>query len=190
MSSARLFIALPLGAEARSAAEANAVKWRQELRFERWVHPLDWHITLKFLGDTPLHRIEPIAASLQETAAGFPCLKLITGEPRTFGRRDTPGVFWLGVEGDTERLAALRTEIEERMTVFGFEKEDRPFHPHITLARRWRGPEPFERTLLQRHAFPSAAWNAGELVLYRTHLGKTPMYEAVRRFSFARTGEE
>jgi 2'-5' RNA ligase len=44
-----------------------------------------------------------------------------------------PNVLWAGLQ--CERLASLQQEIESKMATIGFEKENRPFSPHLTLAR-------------------------------------------------------
>jgi 2'-5' RNA ligase len=44
-------------------------------------------------------------------------------------------VLWVGIEEPTGRLAALQDAIEEVMVPFGYEREKRGFHPHLTLGR-------------------------------------------------------
>ena len=67
----------------------------------------------------------------------------------------------------------------------GFELETRPFRPHITLARKWIGEEAFQQTLLEiwnELQSEPLAFQANEVVLYQTHLHKTPKYEAIQVF--------
>jgi 2'-5' RNA ligase len=42
---------------------------------------------------------------------------------------------WVGVKEDTGRLSQLQEEIEQEMSTLGFEREGRPFSPHLTLGR-------------------------------------------------------
>jgi 2'-5' RNA ligase len=44
-------------------------------------------------------------------------------------------VLWIGIEG--KPLAALAEKIEIALGPLGFEKEQRPFTPHLTIGR-WR----------------------------------------------------
>lgn len=64
----------------------------------------------------------------------------------------------------------------------GFQLETRPFRPHITLARKWIGDEPFQTGMLERlwgELQPEPLqFEASEVVLYQTNLNKTPKYEA------------
>jgi 2'-5' RNA ligase len=44
-----------------------------------------------------------------------------------------PNVLWAGLE--CEGLASMQQEMENELAEIGFEKENRPFSPHLTLAR-------------------------------------------------------
>jgi 2'-5' RNA ligase len=41
----------------------------------------------------------------------------------------------VGVKDGDEESCALQAKIEEGLLPLGFERENRPFHPHLTLAR-------------------------------------------------------
>ncbi|WJH34942.1 hypothetical protein N6H14_01970 [Paenibacillus sp. CC-CFT747] len=63
------------------------------------------------------------------------------------------------------------------MTPFGYPPEDRPFKPHITLARKAEGPVRLEEVPLA-----AAEWTVTRFVLYQTHMGRSPMYEEIGEF--------
>ena len=66
----------------------------------------------------------------------------------------------------------------------GVTPEGRPYRAHITAARKYRGSAPFAAHA-ERLAELSPAphpWRVQELILYRTHFGRKPSYEAIRRF--------
>jgi 2'-5' RNA ligase len=46
-----------------------------------------------------------------------------------------PRVVWIGLGGDRERLVALQKDVEDLLASIGILREDRPFHPHLTLGR-------------------------------------------------------
>ena len=53
------------------------------------------------------------------------------------GRARAPRVLWIGLGGDVPALLALQSRLAARLLrEAGFALEDRPFSPHITLARR------------------------------------------------------
>jgi 2'-5' RNA ligase len=54
-----------------------------------------------------------------------------------FPPRGVPRVLWIGVGEGASRLSELQGELARRIAALGIPLEDRPFHPHLTLAR-WR----------------------------------------------------
>ena len=142
--SVRLFIAVPVTTAVRR--ELAAVRERLEgagaLRL-RWVRPEGIHLTLKFLGETPLERVEAIEAVLGEACAGSSGHGLRLSGLGVFGGRASGGkgtrVLWAGLEGAVEQTAELAGAIEARLSALGWEREERgqpgDWRPHLTLAR-------------------------------------------------------
>ncbi|XVU30358.1 RNA 2',3'-cyclic phosphodiesterase [Actinoplanes sp. CA-054009] len=85
-----------------------------------------WHVTLAFLGDVPSP--DPVAAVLAAVRSPGPFTLRLAGGGR-FGKAE-----WLGVEGDRDKLAALHTTIRDDLADAGYQLEDRPFHPHLTVS--------------------------------------------------------
>jgi len=46
-----------------------------------------------------------------------------------------PRVVWAGLAGGHEPLAAVAGRVEDELEPLGFEREHRPFSPHVTLGR-------------------------------------------------------
>ncbi|MFZ2411101.1 MAG: RNA 2',3'-cyclic phosphodiesterase [Candidatus Methanoperedens sp.] len=93
------------------------------------VEPKQVHITLKFLGDIPEDRVEPIASALSQVNC-----KPFEARIKGVGVFPKPAyikVIWLGAEGNFE---ALHSEVERVLAPFKLEK-DHLFSPHATLAR-------------------------------------------------------
>jgi len=148
MNTYRLFIglALPDGVSALLAARMEKMAGR--VPFSRWTHPADLHVTLLFLGETPVERVESVRRMVRETAASAAPFTLELAEPGTFGPPSAPRVLWCGVaerpdggtqagaEGPTQgALSALHAELIARAAAAGFRTDPRPFRPHVTLAR-------------------------------------------------------
>ena len=55
------------------------------------------------------------------------------------------GVLWVGIGGEIDKLVRLQQNIDSALAPFGFAKEERPFVPHLTLARIRQGTAPMER---------------------------------------------
>lgn len=86
-------------------------------------------------------------------------------------------------EGDGP-LRELAAAVEAECVRAGLDAEARPFNAHLTLARsRARDGS----TLPELPPPPDlAAWRVGELVLYRSHLGREgSVYEALRTVSLS-----
>jgi RNA 2',3'-cyclic 3'-phosphodiesterase len=132
----RLFIGIPLaGATAdeltavvnhrRSAASQGAVPGSL-----RWSAAESWHITLQFLGSTTPQQCQCVVARLRELHQ--PPVPIELGAMGTF---DHAGVLFVDVPV-TRELAALQQAVTAATAPCGFVPESRPYHPHITLARR------------------------------------------------------
>lgn len=177
----RLFLAVPLGERAQSDLEASSRILRQHYPFQKWMHPADYHLTLKFLGDADTKQTERVKSALFVIAQRHLPFRLRLQGFGAFGPPAAPSVLWSGVSGDMSLLEALQQDAEREMRKLGFPAENRAYRPHITLARRYKGPAPFRRELLPQPG-PDAEWSADRIVLYRSHLQRTPMYEALAAF--------
>jgi RNA 2',3'-cyclic 3'-phosphodiesterase len=132
----RLFIAVELPEDLLTALQALQRDLRGSgLNDLRWVRPDGIHLTLKFLGETPAHRVEAIQEAMDRAVTGVPPHSLSLGALGSFGSRRSPRVLWVGLEGDVETLARLQQQVEREMERLGFEPEARKFSPHLTLAR-------------------------------------------------------
>lgn len=181
----RAFVAIPLPGKEQTLLAEWMIEARDRLPFQRWVHPDDLHITLFFLGDTPLSLLPQIEESLLIISRNILPFNLAMVGLGTFGRKDSPRVLWAKLEGETERLLHLHQEVSSAMKGLGFRQEERPYQPHLTLARgfmqgvQYIKPFPFPATPDRPIAFTVKG-----MVLFRTHFGRTPMYEAVHLFPF------
>ncbi|AXB48058.1 RNA 2',3'-cyclic phosphodiesterase [Amycolatopsis albispora] len=129
----------------------------------RWAPPVNWHITLGFFGEDD---IATRAAWLRERVTGRPAVHLRLSGADTF-----PKVLWLGVEGDglAELAAAAGADLDER-----------PYRPHLTLARFPAASQPeAEAIAAGLSGYASPAWTAAEVVLMKSTAG---VYSQVERF--------
>ena len=105
----------------------------------RPVPPEDIHLTLAFVGAWARARLPElldIGAQLRGTAVELSL--------DTLGGFRRAGVAWIGAAA-TPPLSALATSLAAALTAAGAVLEDRPLAPHVTLARKCRGPYPDER---------------------------------------------
>ncbi len=99
-----------------------------------WAKPENIHLTLKFLGEIEPSRVEDIYGELKKAAEGIEPFHLSAGGVGGFPGLKSPRVIWVGIKESME-LKQLHGNIEERLCRLGFEKEGRPFQPHLTLCR-------------------------------------------------------
>ncbi len=99
-----------------------------------WVRPGAIHLTLKFLGDIETEEVDKVAEALFLASAGIKAFTLKAEGVGGFPNLKSPRVIWVGIRESPE-LIRLQKNIDERLFESGFEKDDRPFNPHLTLAR-------------------------------------------------------
>lgn len=107
----------------------------RDLRLEgRVAKPQSIHLTLKFLGRIEEDRLQELGEILSHTARGFTSFGLRLEGLEVFPHLRRPRVVWVGVRA-SEELNRLQREVEDRLEEVGFAKEERDFHPHLTLIR-------------------------------------------------------
>jgi len=114
----------------------------------KWVDPQSIHLTLKFLGDVAVSRLEEIGAALEEATLGVPRFRLTVGGLGVFPGRNRVRVAWVGVSGDMDVLERLQRRVDSALVRLGFAAESRGFTPHLTLARVRERVSPQERQRL------------------------------------------
>lgn len=160
---------------------------KQQLHFGRWVHHEDYHITLAFLGNAEKSQLEQSAAYVQKALMDVSSFKLSINSLGVFGKKESPRIFWAGAANE-DKLHEVRKLVYEACYQAQFKLESRPFSPHITLARKWKGENEFAKEKLvsiDPFAASPIQFSATEVVLYQTHLDREPKYEAIQVFPFS-----
>jgi 2'-5' RNA ligase len=130
----RLFLAINLPPAVRLEVEAATTGLRNAAPDLSWVDEPRLHLTLKFLGEQPEERVEPIRDAIAVVAGRHRELVVALEGVGAFPNFRRARVVWLGVAQDP-RLELLHHEVEVAFERLGFEVEGRPFRPHVTLAR-------------------------------------------------------
>jgi 2'-5' RNA ligase len=132
----RSFIAIELSEEAKKGlTKLRKNLERGEHKFVKWVDPGGIHLTLKFLGNIPFKKIVEINKALEEAAKEISPFYLEISGLGAFPSLKQVRVFWVGIGGEMDKLSRLQQNIDSALAALGFAKEDRPFVPHLTLAR-------------------------------------------------------
>lgn len=131
----RLFIAVSVPKSQRSAVANATTSLRGNLLGARWIEPDNQHITLKFLGWVPEEKKTEVSAVCKSVAAGHPRTEISLTDLGAFPNAKRPRVLWIGVDDPTHVLEGLARGLDESLEPLGFSREERPFTPHLTLAR-------------------------------------------------------
>ena len=176
--SLRLFVAVDLPDDVRDALSVAVAPLHGSLPMARWIPPESWHVTLKFLGSAPPAVVDEVASAVGEACRGHTAFRARLSGVGAFPSARRARVVWAGVEGRHDELASLARSVD-RALEFGFPKEERPFAPHLTLARlKEQARLPDELAALDVTSRP---FRVGSVRLYRSHLGKPhATYELLR----------
>lgn len=162
----RVFVAVPLPPEIKHALAERI----SEMRIPGKVGPPEnWHLTLRFLDTIDRVTYERFLSELENLRHEFAFPFTLEG----FGAFPKPRkatVFWVGVGRGATELALLNEIVEEAALSAGLSPEERPFHPHLTLARI--RPPVDVRDLVTEDV--SLSLRCDQVVVYRSHLGRGP----------------
>ncbi|MBC8017138.1 MAG: RNA 2',3'-cyclic phosphodiesterase [Verrucomicrobia bacterium] len=179
----RLFIAIELPDNLKMALG----RLRIDIPGARWVPAEQIHLTLAFLGEVEEASVELLTKELAQIhAPGFDLCFSGTG---CFPNRSRPRVLWIGLESEPH-LQALVSKVREAVLASEIPQEERPFSPHITLARIRLSPSrEFDTFLEQNKKLKLLPFLVREFTLFQSRL--TPrgaVHIPLRNFSLASAG--
>ncbi|MFY0743079.1 RNA 2',3'-cyclic phosphodiesterase [Solibacillus silvestris] len=154
-------------------------------QFKRWVDLNDYHITLAFLGAVNPQQLSSVIESVGNAIQNQKAFMLDIKGLGVFGAQSSPRIFW-GAVSEAAPLYKLKEIVHQTCLDEGFTLETRPYHPHITLARKWEGNEDFNvNNLVTHNPFKEKplSFQITEIVLYKSNVENTPKYEPIVTFS-------
>lgn len=177
----RLFIALDIPAEIRTRLTEYMERARALAPEARWARVEGLHVTLKFIGHVDDAVVEQIKAALASIKAA-PFDVKFTGVG-FFPNPNAARVFWAGVDGG-DHLSRLASTIDGALEKLGFPRENKPYHPHLTLARTSSRPLRELRPLLAGPLPQFGTMTAREFFLYQSQPQKGgSKYTKLERFT-------
>jgi RNA 2',3'-cyclic 3'-phosphodiesterase len=135
----RLFVAVPLPEATSDTIEALVARVRAQGvpgggRDVRWVRMDGLHLTLRFLGPTLEARVPAAREAIREAVVG-PAFDVEIEGAGAFPTLERPRALWLDIVEGTTDLERLATSVDAALVREGWPPADRPFRPHLTLAR-------------------------------------------------------
>ncbi|MBI5684206.1 MAG: RNA 2',3'-cyclic phosphodiesterase [Verrucomicrobia bacterium] len=168
----RLFIAVDVTEEVRAAIAEKTARLREANCDVGWVKPENFHLTLKFLGETPDGRLDDIKTALDLVSLSRAAFELELRGMGCFPERGAPRVVWVGGGAGRDALTAVARDVEGAMEDLGFPRERREFAAHLTIGRV-RSPRGAER--LRRLVEAEADTGFGRCVVDEIRLYKSTL---------------
>lgn len=100
-----------------------------------WSRDANLHLTLKFLGEIQQTSVSDFSNAASRAVAELAPFSIRLAETGVFPKHGQPRVLWIGTTDLSGKLGELQGRLEEESAQAGFKKDDRPFHPHLTVAR-------------------------------------------------------
>ncbi len=174
MEQIRAFIAIELP----GAVKAEITRLQEQLKAKsrvpvRWVNPDNIHLTLKFLGDIDIDKVDDIIKAVGDAARGFLSFRLGVKGLGVFPNPNRIQVIWVGLSGSLDKLGDLQRRIDSALARLGFPPEKRDFSPHLTIARMRDRAAPAERQRLGRLIEATAFTSQFDIAVGAVHLMKS-----------------
>lgn len=188
----RLFWAVGLPPAVREKLAAVQELFRGLPLDVKWVERENLHITVRFLGETGAHLVEPLTAAVAERVAETAAFRLQLGGIGAFPSVQKPRVLWVGIR-NFEPLVALNRLVEEAVRSLGFPPESKPYSPHLTIGRfrTATGAKVLEQTIAVAGLQEVGEVIVDELELLASRLTPAgPIYTPLRQVFFGRVAEE
>lgn len=168
----RAFLALEFPASVGEKIAGYIESLKKVAPETRWVNSRQVHLTLKFFGSLEQETLDRIANALAPLCSSTAPFRLTLTGVGGFPKLLRPRVIWVGLGGQKEHLKGLQQAVEETLSPLGIAREDRPFHPHLTLGRN-KIPEANESLYhhLRNWAEPeSEPFRVDEVILFQSDL--------------------
>lgn len=130
----RLFVAVFPPPEVREEASSTARHMLSDDRI-RWSRSENVHLTLKFLGDVDEESLNDLRAILEDACAGDAPFEARLAGLGAFPSARRARIIWAGIGAGLEQLRSLAAGVDVALSSLGFERETRPYEPHLTLGR-------------------------------------------------------
>jgi 2'-5' RNA ligase len=180
----RLFVAIDLPPEVIANLESLLTRLKPTAHIN-WSPIENLHITTKFIGEWPEERLPELTSALR-TLPARPAIPIAIEKLGFFPNPHSPRVFWAGAHGG-EPLIQLARETEDALAALGIAKEQRPYSPHLTLARiKTPGKQPaLLQAVATRPSLEFGRFTAERFFLYRSQtVPSGSVYAQLAEFPF------
>lgn len=131
----RLFIAIDVNMDIRKNLLQKVKIFQPFIKQGNWVKNDNIHLTIHFLGETPVEVLESLSVKTREVVGNIPVFKFTVHGFGIFEKHDKPAILWAGIIEKTGILFNLHNDLARMLTELNFFVDSRKFSPHITLCR-------------------------------------------------------
>jgi 2'-5' RNA ligase len=162
----RIFIAIELPGEIKQ--KLVEVQNKLNLPQAKLVKLEAMHLTLVFLGNVDEEKIKIAVEELKKDLADFGKFEVTIKDLGCFPNSTRAHTIWIGLDG-AQKLTQLESKIRERLRLMKFKLEDRPFVPHLTLARL-RQKIDLSDSMKKYQNFKADKFNVSEIIIFESQL--------------------
>ena len=135
MAFIRTFIAFDTPPIIKNEMSALQDKLKKSNADVKWEPSDKFHATIKFLGNVDEGMLPKVISSCESALNNLSAAEVVFQSLGCFPNNKHPRVIWIGCENSDGRLQLMKAALDQSLLTYGFEIEDRAFHPHITLGR-------------------------------------------------------
>lgn len=185
----RLFIALPIDVSIISNLHQvyNTLSAFSDVL--KVVDPAQYHLTLKFIGECEGNIAHAIEKEFSSISIPVSSLEYTVKGIGMFPNSKNPSVIWTGIITNEKAMNQLAKQMESFAKNFGIKEENRPFVPHLTLARIRKGRKLTEKINEKLKAYESAEFGSAvfnRILLFSSKLTpQGPIYTELKEINFS-----
>ncbi|MDD3818976.1 MAG: RNA 2',3'-cyclic phosphodiesterase [Actinomycetota bacterium] len=180
----RLFVAIELPEDIRCSIYKLAINMFENNKYARVVAASNIHLTLKFLGDTEINKIEKIKEAIKAAADQFEKFNYkISGAVNAFPDPRNARIVFLEVDSGGEQICKIYNELEDNLSKIKIKREKKKFSPHVTIVRM-KNRENINELIASCEKKINAVLNCKNLTLFESQLRpEGARYTILDRFS-------
>ncbi len=172
----RLFIGIPL--EEKILNEINNLCYRfKDISKIKIVDKKNFHITLKFLGETDKKNIPAIMNAMEKAFKNEESFFITTNKISAFPSEKKAKVIWFNIDKNFEKIKEIFDKLEKNLVEINYPPEQKEYIPHITVARINKSKDISDKVINLNFEFKS---KITEIVLYQSVLTSAgPIYSKI-----------
>ena len=182
MNTKRTFIAIKIEPQKVLTDLFKSLKSNLKDEKIRWVEEINLHLTLRFLGETSQTQFHQVDLVLKKLVSEFKPFSFDLQGTGFFGSKSQPKVLFISVL-NSELLSQCVDNLVKSISDFGFQTDEKPFAPHLTLGRikQLQNGNQFLDLVQQYKNVPFQQVPVNEIVFYESILHSTgPVYKPMR----------